>query len=97
MALAKAVAKMFPTENRVGIRLIITDDERPDLGAGAQEVINTTISEQYVAGEDMSNDVRDRLGVRAQKMIDKYKVLQARYASPTYDTKVTQIDGALTL
>jgi len=97
MALAKAVKKMFPTESLVGIHLEITDDERPDLGAGAQIVISTVISEQHVAGEDVTNETRDKIGARAQVLIDKYKALRARYDNEIYTTKVAQIDGALTL
>lgn len=97
MALTKTVTKMFPTPSTVGIHLVITDDDRPDLGEGAQVVINTVIDEQYVAGEDMANDVRDKIGARAQKAIDRYKALRAVYDKETYDTKVGQIEGALTL
>ena len=95
--LAKTVTKMFPTASTVGIHLVVTDDDRPDLGEGVQVVINTVVSEQYVAGEDMANEVRDKIGERAQKLIKKYKDLRAVYDKETYDTKVGQIEGALTL
>lgn len=38
MALAKTLTKMFPTDNEIGIHLILTDDDRLDLGAGEQVV-----------------------------------------------------------
>lgn len=97
MALTKTVTKMFPTPSTVGIHLLVTDDDRPDLGEGVQVVINTVIAEQYVTGEDMVNEVRDKIGARAQKAINKYKALRAVYDKETYDTKVFQIEGALTL
>ncbi len=94
--LAKTVTKMFPTESTVGFHLILTDDDRPVLGAGVQVVLSKTYSASVPPGE-MANDVRDKLGAQAQKDIDAYKALRARYDSPTYDTKVAQIDGALQL
>lgn len=97
MTLAKTVTKMWPDENRLGINLVITDDDRPDLGAGAQVVIRKTISRQYVSGEDMTNKVRDEIGNEAQGLIDKYKALRVKYDKPAYAIKVTQIDNALTL
>lgn len=93
MALTKTVTKMFPTESLVGINLVITDDDRPDLGTGVQVVLSTVISEQHVAGEDVTNETRDKIGARAQVLIDKYKVLRARYDNEIYGTKVAQIDG----
>ena len=97
MALAKTVTKMFPTENRVGINLVLTDDDRPDLGTGAQVVINKTIQRQYIAGQGMANKVRDEIGLEAQGLIDRYKTLKARFDNSTYGTKVNQINNALTL
>jgi hypothetical protein len=94
--LAKTVTKMFPTANRIGFHLVVTDDDRPDLGPGAQIVISKTYSANVPPG-DMANAVRDELGSQAQKDIDAYKSLRARYDNATYDTKVAQIDGALTL
>ena len=97
MLAIKEFRKMFPTPSTVGIHLVITDDDRPDLGEGVQVVINTVIAEQYVTGEDMANEVRDKIGARSQKAIDKYKALRPVYDKETYDTKVFQIEGALTL
>lgn len=97
MALAKTVSKMFPTPNTIGINLIVTDDDRPDLGAGTQVVINKIISRNYVKGQDLPNKLRDEIGAEAQTLIDNYKDLRADYDKSAYGTKVTQIDNALTL
>lgn len=95
--LAMKTAKMFPTASTVGMHLEITDDDRPDLGEGAQVVINTDIEEQFVAGEDIADETRDEIGRRAQALIDEYKTLRAVYDIAAYQIKITQIDGALTL
>lgn len=98
MALTATLTKMFPTEDEVGINLVLTDDDRDDLepiGPGTKTVLTQTFSAQYVTGQDMSNEVRDELGKRAQEAIDRYKMLRARFINPVYDTKVGQIQGAL--
>lgn len=97
MALANNSSRLWPDENWVGLNLLITDDERPDLGTGAQPVISKTIKRQYVAGQDISNEVRDEIGNEAQALIDKYKSLKQRYDNPVYTQKIDQIIGALTL
>lgn len=96
MALAKTVTKMFPTASEVGFRLVLTDDNRPDLGSGMQAVLSKTYSASVPPG-DMANEIRDDLGRQAQVDIDTYKALRARYDNATYDAKVAQIDGALIL
>jgi len=95
--LAKTTMKMFPTASTVGMHFVLTDDDRPDLGEGAQVVISTNISEQFVPGEDIADETRNKIGARAQKLIDDYKVLRAVYDIAAYQTKITQIDGALVL
>lgn len=97
MALAKTVTRMFPTENLIGINFVLTDDDRPDLGAGAQVVVQKTISRNYVKGQDIPNEIRDAIGNEAQALINKYKDLRADYDREGYQTKVNQIDNALTL
>lgn len=100
MALAKTLTKMFPTPNRIGINLIVTDDDRPELepvGAGAKIVISKTISRSYVRGWDMPNKIRDDIGEEAQRFIDDYKSRRAEYDKAAYQTKVNQINGALAL
>jgi len=96
MALAKTVTKMFPTASEVGFRLVLTYDDRPDLGSGIQVVLNKTYKASVPPGE-MANQVRDDLGAQAQTDIDAYKALRARYDNATYGQKVAQIDGALQL
>jgi hypothetical protein len=51
MALAATLTKMFPTENKVGIHLVLTDNDRDDLepiGPGVKTVLTKTFSAQYV-------------------------------------------------
>jgi len=93
--LSKTVTKMFPTQNTVGFHLIITDDERPDLGSGSQVVINSTFSANIPTSADMTVAVQTELGNQAQAEINDYKALRARYDIPAYQTKVDQINNAL--
>jgi len=95
MALVKTVTKMFPTENHVGFHLVVTDDERPDLGSGPQVVINSTFSANIPISADMTLAIQTELGNQAQAEIDRYKALKARYDIPAYQTKVNQINNAL--
>lgn len=98
MALDAKLKKMFPTENKVGIHLVLTDNDRDDLepiGPGVKTVLTQTFLGQYVTGQDMTNKIRDELGKQAQAAIDRYKKLRARFVKPVYDTKVAQIQGAL--
>ncbi len=88
---------MWPDENWVGLNVVITDDERPDLGLGAQVVINQVVKRQYVKGQDITNDVRDAIGEEAQKLINDYKTLRTKYKNQVYIDKTDQIIGALTL
>lgn len=97
MTLANNSSRMWPSANWVGIKVVITDDDRPDLGAGEQVVVSQTVSRQYVKGQDMTNAVRDEIGNEAQKLIDDYKALRARYDNSVYVSKTNQIIGALTL
>lgn len=94
--LTKTVTKIFPTANEVGFRLILKDDDRPDL-ADPNGVVIDKVYKANVPPGDMANTVRDELGAQAQRDIDAYKALRARYDSAAYDIKVAQIDGALTL
>lgn len=100
MALANNSSRMWPDENWVGLNVVITDDDRPDLeplGPGAKVVINQVVKRQYVKGQDMANEVRDEIGIEAQGLIDKYKTLRNSYENAIYKTKTDQIIGALTL
>lgn len=97
MALAKTVTKMFPTDNHIGIILILTDDDRSDLGEGAQEVVRKTIKRNVPTNADMSDKVQREIGLEAQRAIDDYKKLKAIYDKPIYQNKVNQIDNNLTL
>ena len=97
MNLAKTLTRTFPTENRIGIHLILTDSDRPDLGENAQIVVNETFEANIPVDADISNKVQVDLGTRAQAAINKYKKLADYYAKPAYETKVDQIDNNLQL
>ncbi len=88
---------MFPTENLIGIHLVLTDADRPDLGEGPQVVISEDFSANTPADAEMSDSVEQELGEQAQKAIDRYRKLALFYAKPAYQTKVTQIDNNLQL
>lgn len=87
--LTKTVTKMYPTENTVGLHLELKDDD--------VVVIDKDFAENYAAGQDIPNEVRDKIGKRMQKAIDRYKALKARFEHPKYETVRTQIDDNLTL
>lgn len=89
--------KMWPDENHVGMNLVVTDDDRPDLGAGTHAVIEQTITRQYVKGVDMSIDTATSIGEEAQALIDKYVAERDLYLKAIYQTRITQIIGALSL
>ena len=97
MALAATLTKMWPTEDHVGIHLVLTDNDRPDLGEGIQEVVNQIFKVNVPIDADITFKAQQELGGQAQAAIDKYKRLRAIYVKPAYQTKVTQIDNALTL
>lgn len=97
MAMAKTLTKMFPTENEIGIVLVLTDDDRPDLGTGARVVISETFKRNIPANADMTDKIQQELGLEAQAAIDRYKKLRAYYDKPAYGTKVNQINNNLNL
>ncbi len=97
MDLAKTLTRTFPTENRIGVHLILTDSDRPGLGEGAQVVVNEIFEANIPVDMDISNKVQVDFGKRAQAAINKYKKLADYYAKPAYKTKVEQIDSNLQL
>lgn len=97
MALENKSTRMWPDENWIGINVVITDDDRPDLGTGEQTVISAVVKRQYVKGEDITYEVRVEIGKEAQKLIDDYKALRVRYKNSVYISKTDQIIGALKL
>lgn len=94
--LTKTVTKAFPTDNTVGIHLVLTDDNRPDKGSGAQKVIDQDFMENFTGG-DMTTEVKQAIGKQAQKAIDSYKARAQRFASVAYETGRSQIDAGLVL
>jgi len=95
--LDKTVTRIFPTDNEIGIHLVLTDDERPDLGEGAQVVVNETFTRNIPTAINMTDKVRDELGLEAQAEINHYKRLREIYDKPLYQTKVNQIKNNLTV
>ncbi len=95
MTLGKSVSMVFPRKNHGGIRLILTDDNRPDLGPGVQTVIDEDIYENYSG--DITPQVIASLKKQAQKKIDDYRVLQAGNDDTDYQDAAATIDGQLDL
>ncbi len=96
MGLTKTIIPMRPTENEIRITLILKDDERPDLGAGMQIVIDKTFTENVPSGEVMSEKTEKEFTIKAQKAIDYYKTIRSRYEA-VYGDKISKIDSALKL
>ena len=101
MALTKTVTKVFPSGASstvsVGMHLVLTDDDRADLGAGEQTVIDRDFTTGYAKGQDMTTEAKNDVGNQMQAAIDAYKSNRAMFVSAAYDTARTQIDGGLTL
>lgn len=101
MALAKTVTKIFPTESRrsqtVGIRLVLTDDDRPDLGIGTHVVIDEPFTTVREPGTPPDTNDKTEMVRKAQAAIDKYKRCKNAFESDAYKTARSEIDGGLTL
>ena len=101
MALTKTVTKVFPTESRgsqtIGIRLVLTDDDRPDLGSGTHVVIDETFTVVRAIGTAPDTESKTIIGAAAQEAINVYKRCRAAFESAAYETARAQIDGGLTL
>lgn len=99
--LAKTVTKVFPIESRVsqavGIRLILTDDDRPDLGTGTHVVIDEQFTTVRAIGTPPNTEDKIKINTNAQAAIDKYKRCKNAFESAAYETARSQIDGGLTL
>jgi hypothetical protein len=93
MGLAKTVSMKFPTKNHGGIRLILTDDQRPDLGPGPQTVIDEEILENYSG--DITQAVIDSLVKQAQKKVDAYRERRDGFDKTEYQDAATTIDGLI--
>ena len=101
MALVKTVTKVFPRGSGssvyVGMHLKLTDDDRPDLGSGAQVVIDKDFTTRYAKGQDMSLEAKTDVGNQMQAAIDSYKENRKMFVSGAYDTARNQIDGGLSI
>lgn len=89
MALTKAVTKVFPTANHVGLHLELKND--------GVVVISKDYMEPWASGTDVTLEVKQRIGARMQKDIDNYKALLARYEAEAYDTAASQVNAGLNL
>ena len=96
MALTKTLIKIWPSDNDIGIHLVLRDDDRPDLGAGERIVVKRTFRRNIPAGVEMSEKVEKELEKDAQAAIDNYKKLRANYET-VYSDKVSKIDSNLKL
>ena len=101
MGLAKTVTKVFPrgagTSVYVGMHLQLTDDDREDLGSGAQVVIDKDFTTRYAKGQDMTLEAKTDVGNQMQASIDSYKENRTMFVSGAYDTARNQIDGGLSI
>lgn len=101
MALTKTVTKIFPTESRgsqtVGVRLVLTDDDRPDLGVGIHTVIDESFTTVREPGTLPNTADKIKIGQDAQAAIDKYKRCKAAFENAAYETTRAQIDGGLSI
>ena len=101
MALAKEVTKVFPVESRgsqtVGIHLVLTDDDRPDLGSGTHVVVDESFTMDRAVGTVPDADDKKTIGENAQEAIDRYKRCAAAFDSAAYEAARLQIDEGLTL
>lgn len=99
--LTKTVTKVFPIESRgsqrVGIRLVLIDDDRPDLGTGTHVVIDEPFTTVRATGTPPDTQDKTKIGQEAQAAIDKYKRCKNAFDSAAYETARLQIDGGLTL
>ena len=95
--LTKSVTPIWPSKNSVGIRVVITDDDRADLGVGVQTVIDQTFSENFTEKLGLTIAIRDSLFKKAQKAIDRYRKNKALFRKAAYTVGVTWIETNLDL
>lgn len=87
--LTKTVIKLFPTPNKIGMRLVIKDDDI--------EVFNKTYWEQFSPGDGATNKIKQEIGRDMQADINEYKKLKDVYDSNAFDTAVTQVETGLVI
>ena len=95
------VTKVFPTGSsgtyQVGIHLVLTDDDRADLGAGEQTVIDRPFRINHAKGTEVTAAEKTEVGNLAQDAIDTYKSQREMFVSAAYNTARDQIAAALTI
>ena len=89
--------RVWPSRNRMGFHVVVMDDDRPDLGVGAQEVLNITKTKGVPVGQPPSVDDRDEVMRAIQKDIDQYKEERIRFDLPQYETAATYVENNLNL
>ena len=98
MALAISICeKVWPTRNKMGFHVVITDNDRPDLGVGAQEVLNITKVRPIAAGEAPSVEDRDEVMREIQEQIDQYKNERTQWDIAAYGNAATYVENNLNL
>lgn len=101
MALDPTVTKVFPRGSsgtyKVGVHLVLTDDDRADLGAGVQTVIDRDFAISHAKGTEVTAAEKTEVGNLAQDAIDTYKDQKAMFKSDAYNTARDQIAAALTV
>jgi hypothetical protein len=96
MTLAISICeKVWPTKNKMGFHVVITDNNRPDLGVGAQEVINVTKVKSVAAGGSPTANDRDEVMREIQEVIDSYKVERVQFDIPAYETAASYVQANL--
>lgn len=98
MALAISICeKVWPAKNNMGYHVVITDNDRPDLGVGAQVVIDTVKTVNVAAGEPPTADQRDKVMGEIQAIINQYKTERTQYDIPAYETSASYVASNLNL
>jgi hypothetical protein len=90
--LTKTIKRMFPTKDTAGVHLILTDDDREDLGPGAQIVIEADFTENFTESEGLTAAVRNSIRDKVQEAIDEYKAQKEMFDSDPYKNGRTWID-----
>ena len=89
MTLAKEVTKLFPTPNRIGMQLVLTDD--------SVEVLTKSYWKQFNPTGGATIKIKQKIAREMQADIDEYKRLRAIYDASAFDTAITQVSDGLNL
>jgi len=89
MALSKEVTKLFPSPNKIGMRLVLADTDEGCSG------FTKDYWQQFSPGDGATTAIKQKIGRDMQRDIDRYKALKTVYEADAFDTAVTQISNAL--